>query len=80
MESIQLPKISKEYIETLIKLFPVRSIKPNTRIEDIMYEAGRQEVIQFIKRHAQYDVVLGEVPDKPVQVNVRKNFLSRWFK
>lgn len=48
MQFIHIPKVSKEFVDTLNTVFRKRIITPTTDINDIMYNAGQRSVIEYI--------------------------------
>ncbi len=43
--------VNEALLLLLEKLFPVREVRPNMAINDIMYEAGRQSVVSLLRQH-----------------------------
>lgn len=54
-ESTLPPRISLELVDYLKETFPNKSITPDNSIEQIMYEAGQNSVIEFLERILQGD-------------------------
>lgn len=58
--SRMMPDVSPVFIEKLEKTFPQQIPSPISTIEEIMFDAGRQDLIRWIKTHATKDtIVLG---------------------
>lgn len=45
------PPVTQEFYDKLMSAFPLIEIKPDTSINAIMYSAGQQELLAWIRRH-----------------------------
>lgn len=53
VQALPIVPISAELIMLLEQMIPVVPITPGSKMEDIMYQAGRQSVLQMLRaRHA----------------------------
>jgi hypothetical protein len=60
-----MPNISDELLEKLIAAFQPVAIEPNvTTMDEIMFSAGQQEVIKWIKHHATRSIITGGALDR----------------
>jgi hypothetical protein len=67
------PPVTKEFFDKLLVAFPRLSPQPNVHtMDDVMYSAGHQEVIEWIRVHALRDQIVTGKADVSQSVNVRQ--------
>ena len=52
LQALAVLPISQDLLDKMIRAFPVKSVKDDDSLIAIGREAGKQEVVEFIKRHA----------------------------
>lgn len=78
---IQVPPVSKEFTETLKKIFRPIEITPTTTLEAIYYNAGMLKVIKFIESNTIGKDTIGN-PNDIVDIILRDSkpsFFQRLF-
>lgn len=54
-----VPDISRQFLDKLRKAFPPLKPKPNiTSIEELMYNSGQQELIDWIEHHSNKEMIV----------------------
>lgn len=59
MLASSVPEISRHFLDRLKKTFPLVKPVPNvTTLEELMFNAGQQELIEWIEHHASKEMIV----------------------
>lgn len=59
--TIQIPQVSLEFAKHMDAIFPLLRVKPETSRDDIMWNSGIREVVEYIKNTAVNKEVSGDI-------------------
>lgn len=79
MKKFELPPISKEYYEYLSKAFRVTPIEPETARDRIMFEAGQQAMLEFIRASVVSPTTISSDPKDLKTENTGNSWKDRLF-
>lgn len=55
----EIPRVSVEYYEHLVKVFAPKDINPDTDINQIMFDAGIKKVLDYVERSIKGTEIIG---------------------
>lgn len=55
----EIPRVSVEYYEHLVKVFAQREITPEASINQIMFDAGIKKVLDYVERSIKGTEIIG---------------------
>lgn len=81
MQAVHSPRMSQEFYDELIKTFKQLTIKPGTSMQEIQYNAGQQNVINYIqyKLTGKYGVHYVQDESKPSLFERARLFIRRVY-
>lgn len=60
LQKAEIPRVSVEFVDHIRKVFSTRPVTPDTKIENIMFDAGKQEVLRYIERCIGGSQIIGD--------------------
>jgi hypothetical protein len=72
IQTMTAPPVTKEFAEWLSTAFRAHKITPKTPIETIMYQAGQQDVLDYINNVAYSGTIITSIDDRQTTVHESK--------
>lgn len=60
---IEIPAVSNEFARVLAKNFPPLEVRPGVSHEELLHNAGQQEVVKFVNKWASGTIISGNPDD-----------------